>query len=56
MNYYYYYTLEYLGNKGPPVFDNQKLYDTPSYTNNATPPLSIALIICMGVVIEHKFQ
>ena len=44
-----------------PVFDNQKLYDTPSELKCyrkpiMQPPLSVALIICMGVVVEHKFQ
>ena len=44
-----------------PVFDNKKLYDTPSELQCyrkpiMQPPLSVALIISMGVVIEHKFQ
>ena len=43
-----------------PVCDNQKLYDTPSELQCyrkpiMQPPLSVALITCMGV-IEHKCQ
>ena len=43
-----------------PVFDNQKLYDPPElqcyHKPIIQPPLSVALIICMGVVIEHKLS
>ena len=44
-----------------PVFDNQNLYDPPQelqyyHKPIMQPLLSVALIICMGVVIEHKLS